>query len=41
MKRLKNTHPGDVLKHEFLEAMHISAYRLRAIQSVKELGLAG
>lgn len=28
MERLKNIHPGEILKIEFLEAMSISAYRL-------------
>ncbi len=28
MKNLKNTHPGEVLREEFLETMGISAYRL-------------
>jgi addiction module HigA family antidote len=28
MEHLKNIHPGEVLKEEFLEPMNISAYRL-------------
>lgn len=28
MKKLKNIHPGEVLKEEFLDPMEISAYRL-------------
>ena len=28
MERLKNIHPGEVLKEEFLDPMGISAYRL-------------
>jgi len=28
MKKLKNIHPGDVLKEEFLKPLGISAYRL-------------
>ena len=28
MKRLKNIHPGEILKKEFLKPMGISAYRL-------------
>jgi len=28
MKKLKNVHPGDILKEEFLEPLNISAYRL-------------
>ena len=28
MRRLKNIHPGEVLKEEFLVPMNISAYRL-------------
>lgn len=28
MKRLRNIHPGEVLKEEFLDPMNISAYRL-------------
>lgn len=28
MKRLKNVHPGEILKEEFLESLSISAYRL-------------
>ncbi len=28
MKRLKNTHPGEILSEEFLIPMEISAYRL-------------
>ena len=28
MNKLKNIHPGEVLKEEFLEELHISAYRL-------------
>jgi antitoxin HigA-1 len=35
MKRLKNIHPGNVLKSEFLGPMQISAYRL-----AKETGLS-
>lgn len=27
MEKLKNIHPGEVLKEEFLEPMQISAYR--------------
>ena len=28
MKRLKNIHPGEILKEEFLKPMSISAYKL-------------
>ena len=28
MKKIKNIHPGDILLHEFLTPMNISAYRL-------------
>ena len=28
MEKLSNTHPGEVLLHEFLEPLEISAYRL-------------
>lgn len=28
MKKLKNIHPGEILKEEFLEPLEISAYRL-------------
>lgn len=28
MKRLKNIHPGEILKEEFLDEMEISAYKL-------------
>jgi len=35
MRRLKNIHPGEVLKEEFLEPMGISVYRL-----AKETGLS-
>jgi antitoxin HigA-1 len=28
MEKLKNIHPGEVLKEEFLEPLNISAYRL-------------
>jgi len=28
MKRLKNIHPGEILREEFLKPMQISAYRL-------------
>ena len=28
MKKLKNIHPGEILKEEFLNEMNISAYRL-------------
>jgi antitoxin HigA-1 len=28
MKKLKNKHPGEILKEEFLNEMNISAYRL-------------
>ncbi len=28
MKRLRNTHPGEILKQEFLDPMGIGAYRL-------------
>ena len=28
MNRLKNIHPGEVLKEEFLLPLHVSAYRL-------------
>lgn len=34
MKRLKNIHPGEVLKEEFLVPLEISAYRLS-----KEIGI--
>jgi addiction module HigA family antidote len=35
MRHLKNIHPGEVLKEEFLEPMEISVYRLS-----KETGLS-
>jgi addiction module HigA family antidote len=35
MEKLKNIHPGEVLAREFLEPMHISAYKLS-----KETGLS-
>ncbi len=35
MRKLKNIHPGEVLKEEFLDPMEISAYRLS-----KETGLS-
>ena len=35
MKRLKNIHPGEILKEEFLDPLGISAYRLS-----KETGLS-
>lgn len=35
MKRLRNIHPGEILKDEFLEPMEISVYRLS-----KETGLS-
>ena len=28
MKRLRNIHPGEILKQEFLDPMGVSAYRL-------------
>jgi antitoxin HigA-1 len=28
MKKLKNIHPGEILKEEFLDEMEISAYKL-------------
>jgi addiction module HigA family antidote len=28
MKKIKNIHPGEVLKEEFLKPLKISAYRL-------------
>ena len=28
MKKLKNIHPGEILKEEFLEPLNVSAYRL-------------
>jgi addiction module HigA family antidote len=28
MKKLKNIHPGEILKEEFLDPLEISAYRL-------------
>lgn len=28
MRRLKNIHPGEVLKEEFLDPMHLTAYKL-------------
>lgn len=28
MKKIKNIHPGEVLKQEFLKPLHITAYRL-------------
>ncbi|MGN6493985.1 MAG: HigA family addiction module antitoxin [Agriterribacter sp.] len=28
MKKLKNIHPGEILKLEFLKPLHITAYRL-------------
>ena len=34
MKKLKNIHPGEVLKEEFLGPLEISAYRLS-----KDLGI--
>jgi addiction module HigA family antidote len=34
VKKLKNIHPGEVLREEFLEPMEISAYRL-----AKEIGI--
>jgi addiction module HigA family antidote len=34
MNKLKNIHPGEILKQEFLLELHISAYRL-----AKETGL--
>lgn len=34
MKRLRNTHPGEVLEKDFLEPMGISAYKL-----AKEIGV--
>ena len=34
MKRLKNIHPGEVLKEEFLIPLNISAYRL-----AKDIGI--
>jgi addiction module HigA family antidote len=34
MKRLKNIHPGEVLLHEFMIPMNITAYRLS-----KDLGI--
>lgn len=33
--RIKNIHPGDILRDEFLEPMHITVYRLS-----KETGLS-
>ncbi|EQA38231.1 addiction module antidote protein HigA [Leptospira inadai serovar Lyme str. 10] len=35
IKTVKNPHPGDVLKYDFLEPLSISAYRLS-----KELGVS-
>ena len=35
MKKLKNIHPGEILKEEFLDPMGISVYRL-----AKETGLS-
>ncbi len=35
VKTVKNPHPGDVLKHDFLEPLSISAYKLS-----KELGVS-
>jgi addiction module HigA family antidote len=34
MDKLPNIHPGEILKEEFLDTMHISAYRLS-----KEIGI--
>jgi len=34
MKKIRNIHPGEILKEEFLDPMHISVYRLS-----KETGL--
>ena len=34
-KTIKNPHPGDVLKYDYLEELNISAYRL-----AKEIGVS-
>ena len=36
MKRLRNIHPGEVLKEEFLEPMGLSAYRLAKATSIPQ-----
>jgi len=38
MARLKNIHPGEVLKEEFLKPLIISAYRLRRTWIFRNLG---
>jgi addiction module HigA family antidote len=35
IKKLRPVHPGDILRHDFLEPLRISAYRL-----AKELGVS-
>lgn len=35
-KKLRNIHPGEILKEEFLDAMNISAYRLAKEINVPE-----
>jgi len=39
-KKLPNIHPGEVLKHEFLEPMEISAYRLAKSIQVPQMRIS-
>ena|SRR5579859_5739920 len=39
-KRLKNVHPGEVLREEFLHPLHISAYRLAKDTAIPQTRLS-
>src|SRR5271165_5088756 len=41
MKKLRNIHPGEVLKEEFLDPMGISAYRLSKDLSIPQTRISG
>ncbi len=37
MQKIINTHPGEILKEEFLEPMNITAYRLAKSIDVQQI----
>lgn len=40
MEKLRNIHPGEVLKYEFLEPLGITKYRLAQALGVKEIAIS-
>lgn len=40
MERLKNVHPGEILKYEFLEPLGITNYRLARALGVKDIAIS-